>query len=105
MKYRQFCKTFRCSRANHLTFTDHDIHNTHCESHVSVGKDGLACGYWTDYVEFDDTVDFFPDASIEDAQNFCRLPFHFSQPWCYPIGNDNQYAMCDTNCKHIIGGE
>ena len=47
----------------------------------------------------------YPDASIEDAQNFCRNPNGRPQAWCYTTDPDINMQYCDTNCKHIIGGE
>ena len=105
MKNLQCCKNIQ---VNQLTFTDLDIHNTDCESHVSVGVAGVLCQFWSSQSPHSHqftNVMRYPDASIEDAHNFCRSPYNRKRPWCYTTDPNYRVQLCDTACKHIIGGE
>ena len=47
----------------------------------------------------------FPDATLEDAANFCRNPNDGPSPWCYPVHPNETIAracsipLCDVGKK------
>ena len=38
----------------------------------------------------------FPDASLEEASNFCRNPDKEVRVWCYTVNPDVRWEYCDV---------
>ena len=62
---------------------------------------GKLCQHWNSTKYIDAT---FPDATIEDALNYCRNPVnvantdppkHFDSPWCYTTDPTVLYERCN----------
>ena len=52
----------------------------------AVTKSGKLCRSWRHYYLTDEVAkNVFPDATVEDAENFCRNPgaIKFYGPWCF----------------------
>ncbi len=41
------------------------------------------------------TTAAFPDATVEDAANYCRNPDNGATPWCYTTDPDVRFELCD----------
>ena len=64
---------------------------------------GKTCQAWTATSPHDPNFDAknasnYPDASIEDARNYCRNPDldDFGGPWCYTTDPDTRWEYCDV---------
>ena len=94
------------------------IHFTECKitkedkwynGHHNVTETGHVCQAWISHYPNDHTKepstndpDQFPDASIEDAGNYCRNPDDSKMPWCYiadPDGPPRRYCDIPMCCK------
>ena len=43
-------------------------------------------------------VSDYPDASLEDADNYCRNPSNNpTSPWCYTVDSDYRWDFCDVD--------
>ncbi|XP_060587572.1 plasminogen-like [Ruditapes philippinarum] len=69
------------------------------EGHTNVTKDNVPCQRWNacyphrnSYID----PDKYPDASLDEAGNFCRSPSKSATPWCYTTGSTRwQYCNID----------
>ena len=71
--------------------------------HMSQTEGGFECQAWTSHSpnnhesnsESNDPA-HFPDATLEDAQNYCRNPDDSWKPWCYLADPDEErWDYCD----------
>ena len=79
---------------------------------VSVTEDGETCTSWRAVVDSGNSyviglLNNFPDASVDDAQNYCRnIDNVVEGPWCY-YGNpiDKTYGFCGLQDCPVTRGK
>ena len=61
---------------------------------IKVTADDNVCTPWREVEHYDPAMDpeNFPDASIDDAKNYCRNPDGDIRPWCF---HRNGWAFCN----------
>lgn len=59
---------------------------------------GIVCRQWTLQDEYDQS--YFPDSTLEEAQNYCRDPDNSGYLWCYTVDDSVSWEFCDlSKCK------
>ena len=67
---------------------------------MAVTQNGVTCQRWDAQTPHDHTsasdAQYFPDATLSDASNFCRIPTDDSttEPWCYTTDPDTRWDLC-----------
>ena len=65
---------------------------------ISTTANGKTCQKWTEqspHKHFMTDPSKFPDASLEEANNYCRNPDLGAKPWCYTTDPDDKWEYCD----------
>ena len=74
---------------------------------VSVTRSGIQCQAWASQYpyqhEMGDSSTYYPDATVEEAENYCRNPSNSEGTWCYTVSNDTRWEYC--NLKICPSGE
>ena len=65
------------------------------------GRLGLALIHLFHHVDFDfshtrNNIDDFPDATLDDAGNYCRNPDGEPNLWCYTTNSSSRWEYCDV---------
>ena len=72
---------------------------TDYKGQVSVTINNDECQRWDSqapHTHYLDDPALFPDASLSDAQNFCRNPNKLAEgPWCFTMDSDTKWERCD----------
>ena len=68
---------------------------------ISVTVSGLSCQRWDaqyPHQHNPTSPDQFPDATVEDAENYCRNPDNSEEgPWCYTTEPDSRREACNID--------
>ena len=73
--------------------------NPHYQGKVNITRSGRFCQRWAEQIpHFHDVTSagLLPDATIEEASNFCRTPSNSpnKQPWCFTTDPDVRWEPC-----------
>ena len=83
------------------------VNGTDYQGKVAVTVTGKTCQPWTAQSPHSHTrnnQEKFPDATLADAENFCRNPDNtFNGPWCYTMERDTRWERCDVPACEEIG--
>jgi hypothetical protein len=64
---------------------------------VNMTKSGLPCQFWVDDIPHPHSYhnpDYYPDDTLEEAQNYCRDPDKAGYIWCYTTNPMVRFEEC-----------
>ena len=65
------------------------------QGNISTTISGYKCQDWSLHSHQMNNPVRFPDATLEDAQNFCRNPDGRMRPWCYVQNPKHMWNYCN----------
>ena len=82
-----------------------DSHGADYRGQTAVTITGKKCQHWSSQFphahNLNNSKDF-PDATVADAQNFCRNPHGVnSAPWCFTTDPGSRWELCDIPLCNI----
>ena len=77
----------------------YDLKGLDYEGRVNSSISGSACQRWDQQTPWPHSYNMadFPDASLDDAANYCRNPGGDDYLWCFTL-TGGEYEICDVPC-------